>query len=67
MATLVDSLEGKGELTGRPIPVRITGTFAKPKVSVDLQQVLKQEMKKQLEKTLQDKLKDGGLKGLFGR
>ena len=65
-ATLVDSLEGRGELTGRPIPVSITGTFAKPKVRVDLEQVLKQEVQKQVEEKLQDKLK-GGLKGLFGR
>ncbi|MBI5461661.1 MAG: AsmA family protein [Gammaproteobacteria bacterium] len=66
-ATLVDSLEGKGELTGRPIPVHITGTFADPKVGVDLENVLKQEVKKQLQKKLQDKLKGGALKGLFGR
>jgi AsmA protein len=66
-ATLVDSLEGKGELTGRPIPVQITGPFAKPKVSVDLQQVLKQEAKKQLQKQLEDKLDSDTLKGLFGR
>jgi AsmA protein len=66
-ATLVDSLEGKGELTGRPIPVHITGAFAKPKVSVDLEQVLKQEVKKQLEKKLQEQIKGDSLKGLFGR
>ncbi|MBI5040669.1 MAG: AsmA family protein [Gammaproteobacteria bacterium] len=66
-ATLVDSLEGKGELTGRPIPVRITGGFAEPKVAVDLQHLLKQEVQKQLEKKLNDQLKGGGLKGLFGR
>ncbi len=66
-ATLVDSLEGKGELTGRPIPVQITGPFAKPKVSVDLQQALKQEAKKQLQKQLEDKLDSDTLKGLFGR
>lgn len=66
-ATLVDSLEGKGELTGRPIPVRITGALAAPKVAVDMEQVLKGEVKKQLEKRLQDKLKEGGLKRLFGR
>ncbi len=66
-ATLVDSLEAKGELTGRPIPVQITGPFAKPKVSVDLQQVLKQEAKKQLQKQLEDKLNSDTLKGLFGR
>lgn len=65
-ATLVDTLEGKGELTGRPIPVKITGTFDKPKVGVDLEQVLKQEVQKQIEEKVQDKLK-GGLKGLFGR
>lgn len=66
-ATLVDSLEGRGELTGRPIPVHITGSFGAPKVGVDMKQVLKQEVKQQLQRTLQDKLKNGGLKGLFGR
>lgn len=69
-ATLVDSLEGKDELTGRPIPVHITGSFAKPKVGVDLKQVLEQEVRKQVEKKVQEKLQDnlkGGLKGLFGK
>ena len=69
-ATLVDALEGEGELTGRPIPVRITGTLAKPKVGVDLQQVIKQEARKQVEKKIQEKLQDnlkGGLKGLLGQ
>lgn len=66
IATLVDTLEGKGELTGRPIPVHITGSFDKPKVGVDLEQVLKQEVQKKIEEKLQDKLK-GGLKGLFGQ
>lgn len=67
VATLVDSLEGQGELTGRPIPVRITGAFGAPKVGVDLEKVLRREVEKQLEKKFLDKLKDGGLKGLFGR
>lgn len=69
-ATLVDALEGEGELTGRPIPVRITGTLSKPKVGVDMQQVIKQEARKQVEKKIQEKLQDnlkGGLKGLLGR
>ncbi|HEY9197889.1 MAG TPA: AsmA family protein [Gammaproteobacteria bacterium] len=69
-ATLVDSLEGKDELTGRPIPVHITGSFSKPKVGVDLKQVLEQEVRKQVEKKVQEKLQDdlkGGLKGLFGK
>lgn len=69
-ATLVDALEGEGELTGRPVPVRITGTLSKPKVGVDLQQVIKQEARKQVEKKIQEKLQDnlkGGLKGLLGQ
>lgn len=76
--TLVDSLEGKGELTGRAIPVRITGTFGAPKVGVDLEAALKQEVQKQLEEKvqekvqekLQDKLQDkfqDKLKGLLNR
>jgi AsmA protein len=64
--TLVDSLEGKGELTGRPIPVHITGTFSAPKVGVDLEQALKQEVQKKLEEKVQEKLQDK-LKGLLGR
>lgn len=69
-ATLVDSLEGKDELTGRPIPVHITGSLSKPKVGVDLKQVLEQEVRKQVEKKVQEKLPDNlkdGLKGLFGK
>lgn len=59
-ANLIDVLEGEGELTGRPIPVRITGTFDAPKVSVDMGQVLKQEVKKQIEKQIEKKLGIGG-------
>jgi len=59
-ANLVDVLEGAGELTGRAIPVRITGTFAAPKVGVDMEQVLKQEVKKQIEKQIGEKLGIGG-------
>lgn len=69
-ATLVDVLEGKGELTGRPIPIRISGRLGQPKVAVDLQQLFKQEVRKRVEEKIQEKLRDdleGGLKGLFGR
>lgn len=59
-ANLIDLLEGEGELTGRAIPVRITGTFAAPKVGVDMEQVLKQEVKKQIEKKIQERLGIGG-------
>ncbi|MFZ5619830.1 MAG: AsmA family protein [Pseudomonadota bacterium] len=59
-ANLVDVLEGEGELTGRAIPVRITGTFSAPKVGVDMEQVLKQEVKKQIEKKIEEKLGIGG-------
>jgi len=68
--TLVDSLEGKGELTGRPIPVHITGTFSAPKVGVDMEKVLTQEVQQKLEEKVQEKLQDKlpeNLKGLFGR
>lgn len=68
--TLVDTLEGKGELTGRPIPVHITGTFSAPKVGVDLEQALKQEVQKKIEKKLEEKVQDklqDKLKGLFGK
>ena len=69
-ATLVDTLEGRGELTGRPIPVRVSGTFSEPKVGVDLKQALEQEVRQKVEKKLQEKLQDevgDKLKGLFGR
>ena len=69
-ATLVDSLEGKGELTGRPIPVRISGTFDAPKVGVDMKQAVEQEVRQKVEKKVQEKLQDelgGKLKGLFGQ
>ncbi|MFP5507169.1 MAG: AsmA family protein [Gammaproteobacteria bacterium] len=73
-ATLVDALEGEGELTGRPIPVRITGTFDQPKVGVDMQSALAQELKKRVEEKVQEKIEEklqdkvqDKLKGLFGR
>jgi AsmA protein len=73
-ATLVDTLEGRGELTGRPIPVRISGTFDAPKVGVDLKQVLEQEVRQKVEEKVQEKVQEqlqdkvqDKLKGLFGR
>lgn len=73
-ATLVDTLEGQGELTGRPIPVRITGTFDAPKVGVDMQSALAQEIKQRVEEKVQEKVQEkleekvqDKLKGLFGR
>lgn len=73
-ATVVDALEGEGELTGRPIPVRITGTFDKPKVGVDMQSALAQELKKRVEEKVQEKVQEklqdkvqDKLKGLFNR
>jgi AsmA protein len=73
-ATVVDALEGQGELTGRPIPVRITGTFDKPKVGVDMQSVLTQEIKQRVEEKVQEKVQkqldekvQDKLKGLFNR
>ncbi len=68
--TLIDSLEGKGELTGRPIPVHITGTFSAPKVGVDLEKVLTQEVQQKLEKKVQEQLQNklpDKFKGLFSK
>ncbi|OQX47808.1 MAG: hypothetical protein B0D87_08605, partial [Candidatus Sedimenticola endophacoides] len=71
--------EGLEELKGVPVPVRLSGTFAKPDYAIDWGAVLtgtqkakieekKQEVQQKLEKKLQDKLGDGlqnKLKGLF--
>lgn len=80
-ATLVKSLEGQGgksndQLTGIPIPVRLTGPLTKPEYSIDLKAVLTSKAKQKVEEKLMEKLapKEGGggilgdrLKGLLQR
>jgi AsmA protein len=75
-ATIVGSLEGQGgreltELKGVTIPVKVTGSFDKPKYAVDVNALLSdqtkaklEEKKKELEQKATDKLKDK-LQGLF--
>ena len=77
---LVSSLEGQGgkgrdELSGVPIPVRVTGPLADPKYRPDLEAALSakakaqlEEKKKEVTKKVEEKAKeklDGVLKGLF--
>ena len=79
---LVASLEGQGgkgadQLSGLPIPVKITGSFSDPKYRPDLEGLLNakakqriDEEKKKLRAKAEDKVKEklgGALKGLFGR
>jgi len=83
--TVVGSLKGQGgatddQLSGMTIPLKVTGTFAKPKFGLDtsgalkskldaekkkLKQKAKDKLKEKLEGKLGDKLK-GKLGGLFG-
>jgi AsmA protein len=86
VAELVGSLEGQGgkgrdQLSGVPIPVKITGSLASPKYTPDLEGLLnakakqkleekKEELKKKAEEKIQDKLGEKAgelLKGLFGK
>lgn len=67
---IVGTSKGQGgkemeELKGLPIPVRITGSFAKPEYKVDLGKVLEEKAKEKLKQKLEDKLKDklGGALG----
>jgi AsmA protein len=71
-AVLVASPQGQGgkelsELQGVPVPIRVTGTFAKPDFAVDLEALLKaqvetiteahkQELQKKIEKEIEKKL-----------
>jgi len=84
-ATLVGSLEGQGgkgrdELSGIPIPVRITGSWADPSISPDMEELAKAVAKSKLDEKVDglvgDKLEKqlgegagkevkGLLKGLF--
>lgn len=52
-AVLVGSLEGQGgrdleQLLGVPIPVKITGSFAEPKVTPDVEQILQEQAVREL-------------------
>jgi len=79
--TIVASLEGQGskdmeDLVGVPVPVKISGPFAKPKVRADMEELAKrlfkgkveEKVEKKIEEKLKDKLPDelkDKLKGLF--
>jgi len=79
--TIVKSMEGQGandmeDLVGVPVPVKISGPFAKPKVQPDMDELakrlLKGKVEEKIEEKLGDKLKDklpgdlqDKLKGLF--
>jgi len=71
---IVGSISGQGgkelaELKGLTIPVKITGTFSKPKPSVDLASMLQDKAKQELKTKAEDKIKEklgddiGGLLG----
>jgi AsmA protein len=74
-ATVVASLKGQkgeplAELAGLSVPIRIAGTFAQPKFTLDLASLLKDKGMQELEDTIGDKLfKDKNigkaLEGLF--
>ncbi len=75
--TIVESMEGQGskdikDLLGVPVPVKITGSFANPKVKPNMDELAKrmvagkveQKIEEKLKGKLPDALKDK-LKGLF--
>lgn len=47
--------EGLARLKGVPIPVRLTGPFQKPKVRVELEQVLTETQKRRVEEKVEEK------------
>jgi len=65
--------EGTAQLARATIPVRITGTFADPKIRPDLAGMAKERVRQEVEKKkdeVREKVKDKvgeKLKGLFGR
>ncbi len=68
-ATVVGSLEGQGgrELTalnGVTVPVRITGPFAEPKLTLDFNALVTESVRQEVETRATDMLQEG-LKGLF--
>lgn len=68
--SLVSTLKGQGgkttdQLAGVEIPLLISGTFAKPKYSLDTDALFKNKLKDETEK-VKDKLKDSLLKKLGG-
>jgi AsmA protein len=58
--------DGVAQLARASIPVKITGTFADPKVRPDLAGMAKERVKQEVEEKVKEKVKDK-LKGLFGR
>jgi len=75
--TIVQSMEGQGskdmkDLLGVPVPVKISGSFAAPKVRPDMDELAKRMLKGKVEQKIEEKLKGklpgalkDKLKGLF--
>ena len=61
--------EGLDDLVGIPIPIRITGNFAKPKYALDTQALAKSlaeaKAKEKVNELLEDKVGDDKIKGLL--
>jgi len=60
--TIVKSMEGQGsedikDLLGVPVPVKISGPFAKPKVQPDMDELAKRLLKGKVEQKVEEKLK----------
>jgi len=72
--TITGNTEGQGsidlaDLKGLTIPVKVSGTFAEPKPTVDLASIFKEQAKQEIKAKVADKLKDelgGELGGLLG-
>jgi len=69
-ATVVKTLKGQGgdelkDLVGVPIPIHVTGGFAKPNYALDTQELMQAVGKSKIQDTIDKKVGDDRVKGLL--
>jgi AsmA protein len=69
-ATVVKTLKGQGgdelkDLVGVPIPIHVTGSFAKPNYALDTQELMQAVGKSKIQDTIDKKIGDDRVKGLL--
>jgi AsmA protein len=69
-ATVVRTLKGQGgeelrDLVGIPIPIHVTGTFAKPNYALDTQALAEAVAKSKVDDVIEEKVGDDAVKGLL--
>jgi AsmA protein len=69
-ATVVKTLKGQGgdelkDLVGVPIPIHVTGSFAKPNYALDTQELMQAVGKSKIQDTIDKKVGDDRVKGLL--